>query len=290
MIKLVESGGRPISEGGNGMRHWTLGLIFLGTALLSSGLVTVAVAAAQSETPSSSQQPRFELGFKTLAAMIPRFSGQPVESEHPTTNGNVLQRTTTGLMVWKKANNWTGFTDGAMTWINSPFGLLERPNDQQFAWETSASAGPPATFGDPFAYCATVGTVDQPDARYTGPAFPNVIAAGLARALGVPSTAGFTAQNSFWRCMDSRLLACTVGANLNCGFADTTTQPNPGMVDYCKANPQSDFIPLFVVGHSGIYDWKCRSGSPVIAKQVFHPDARDFVSEFWHEIPPPGGK
>jgi hypothetical protein len=61
------------------------------------------------------------------------------------------------------------------------------------------------------------------------------------------------------------------------------------MVDYCQANPQSDFIPLFVVGHEGIYDWQCRGGSPVIAKQVFHPDARGFVSEFWHEIPPPSG-
>jgi len=255
------------------MRHRALGFIFLGTALLASGLVTAAVAAAQSETSPLSQQPlQFQQGFKTLAGMINSFAGRPMEPEQAMASGDVLQQTTTGLMVWQKASNWTGFTDGTMTWIDSPFGLLERPNDQRFAWETtSASAGPPETFDDPFLYCAAVGTVDQPDARYTGPAFPDFIAEGLAGAFGVPSAAGFTAHNSFWRCMDSRLLACTVGANLNCGFADTSTRPNTGMVKYCQDNPQSSFIPLFVAGHSGIYDWQRRDGSPVIAKQVFRP-------------------
>jgi hypothetical protein len=28
---------------------------------------------------------------------------------------------------------------------------------------------------DPFAYCATVGTIDMPDARYTGPQMPDAV-------------------------------------------------------------------------------------------------------------------
>jgi hypothetical protein len=272
------------------MLHRALGLIFLGTVLLAGGLVSVAVATARSEASSQLQQPlQFQLGFKTLADMIPRFAGQPVEAERATTGGDILQQTTTGLMVWRKAGNETAFTDGAMTWVNSRFGLLERPNDQRFQWESSTSAAPPDTFSDPFIYCTAIGTVDQPDARYTGPAFPDFIGAGLARAFGVTSAAGFTARNTFWRCMDSRLLACTVGANLNCGFADTSNQPTPAISKYCQDNPQSDFIPLAVVGHSGIYDWQCKDGNPVISRQGFHADSRGFVSEFWHEIPPPSG-
>jgi hypothetical protein len=34
-------------------------------------------------------------------------------------------------------------------------------------------SGPQARFSDPFAYCAAVGTIDAPDARYTGPRVPD---------------------------------------------------------------------------------------------------------------------
>jgi hypothetical protein len=48
-------------------------------------------------------------------------------------------------------------------------------------------SGPQARFSDPFAYCAAVGTIDAPDARYTGPKVPEVVARfekGLRRARG----------------------------------------------------------------------------------------------------------
>ncbi len=34
---------------------------------------------------------------------------------------------------------------------------------------TASPALTQATYSDPFAYCAAVGTIDAPDARYTGP-------------------------------------------------------------------------------------------------------------------------
>ena len=92
--------------------------------VLSASLVSAQVA------------PEFKLGFKALAEQIPTIVGEPLENEHHNTeNGDGLQRTTTGLMVWRKADNWTAFTNGSQTWINGPFGLQSRPNDQRFDWE-----------------------------------------------------------------------------------------------------------------------------------------------------------
>ena len=45
---------------------------------------------------------------------------------------------------------------------------------------TSRAQG--TTYTDPFAYCASVGTIDVPDARYDGPKLPDVIARGLRAA------------------------------------------------------------------------------------------------------------
>ena len=51
-------------------------------------------------------------------------------------NGNAEQRTTGGLLVWRKSDNWTAFTDGATTWLNGPCGLQSRPNTgPNYDWE-----------------------------------------------------------------------------------------------------------------------------------------------------------
>ena len=86
--------------------------------------------------PAPAAPPTFKLGFATLAAMIPNIVGQPLENEHfNVANGDSLQQTTTGLMVWRKADNWTAFTNGYMTWINGPYGLQSRLNTARFPWE-----------------------------------------------------------------------------------------------------------------------------------------------------------
>lgn len=79
---------------------------------------------------------RFILGFKTLADLIPDVVGEPIEDEkHDAPRGDSLQQTTTGLMVWRKTDNWTAFTDGYRTWINGPNGLETRLNTEQLPWE-----------------------------------------------------------------------------------------------------------------------------------------------------------
>ncbi len=60
-----------------------------------------------------------------------------------------------------------------------------------------------ATFTDPFAYCAAVGTIDAPDARYTGAKMPDVVAKGLMKATNASADAPLDlfVRNSFWRGM-----------------------------------------------------------------------------------------
>lgn len=88
-----------------------------------------------STTPAAAEC-RFTLGFATLASMIPQQVGSCLDNEgHNPDNGDALQRTTGGLLVWRKADNWTAFTDGYRTWINGPVGLSQRLNTQRFPWE-----------------------------------------------------------------------------------------------------------------------------------------------------------
>lgn len=97
-------------------------------------MATAGLASAQTA-------PVFKLGFLALAQQIPAVVGQPVENEHfNLSNGNSEQHTTKGLMAWRKADNWTAFTDGSSTWINGPSGVQSRLNTERFPWE--ANTGP----------------------------------------------------------------------------------------------------------------------------------------------------
>lgn len=81
---------------------------------------------------------QFQFGFATLHAQIPTVVGSCLENErHDPVTGDAVQRTTGGLLVWRKAANLTSFTNGEQTWVLGPNGLAQRPNDQRFAWEAS---------------------------------------------------------------------------------------------------------------------------------------------------------
>ena len=146
----------------------------------------------------------------------------------------------------------------------------------------------PATYDDPFAYCTAVGTMDTPDARYTGPKVPEDIARGLQKAFNAPETPlDVLAGGSFWRCMDGRVYACFVGANLPCeAKANTDRTPTQEEKDFCQQNPDADFIPMVVTGRETIYEWRCNNGVPEIVREFAQPDARGFLSHIWYEISP----
>src|SRR5687767_15596305 len=75
-------------------------------------------------------------------------------------NGNAEQLTQRGLMVWRKSDNWTAFTDGFRTWVNGPFGLQQRLNTQRYAWEADAERFEPAASAAPAATPGAASTAD----------------------------------------------------------------------------------------------------------------------------------
>jgi hypothetical protein len=100
----------------------------------------------------------FVLGFLSLHDLIPQIVGDCLENQHsdPQT-GDAQQTTTGGLLVWRKSDNWTAFTDGSQSWVNGPLGLQQRANDQRLSWEANPDGlpiFPPLTAGD---RCHTAG-------------------------------------------------------------------------------------------------------------------------------------
>lgn len=156
---------------------------------------------------------------------------------------------------------------------------------------TGAAGSPGETgqsqFSDPFAYCAAVGTIDTPDARYVGSPAPEEILSQVRQKAGIAedAPADWVAAATVWRCMDGKVWACFVGANLPCTEkADTSRTPSPAMEEFCQENPNADVIPAAVTGRATVYEWRCSAGKPEVVKQVLTPDAQGFLSEFWYEL------
>lgn len=104
-------------------------------------LLTAIVGLVFSFQPLLAQDCTFQLGFKTLHDLIPDIVGDCLDNEqHNSATGVTQQSTTNGQLTWRKADNWTGFTDGQHTWINGPEGLQQRPNSERLPWETPAPA------------------------------------------------------------------------------------------------------------------------------------------------------
>jgi len=120
--------------------------------MVSLWLSSAAVASAQT-APAC----QFVLGFKTLHDLIPDRVGNCVDNQLFAPNGDAQQHTSTGgLLVWRKVDNWTAFTDGYMTWINGPDGLVSRLNTERFPFEANEPApqapvapAPPAPAASP---------------------------------------------------------------------------------------------------------------------------------------------
>jgi hypothetical protein len=105
--------------------------------LLVASLLPFAAALPSAEATAC----EFTLGFKALHDQMPSVVGDcRVNEHHNAMNGDGLQETTGidgkgGLLVWRKADNWTAYTDGFRTWIAGPAGLQQRLNTERFPWE-----------------------------------------------------------------------------------------------------------------------------------------------------------
>ncbi|MCX6024584.1 MAG: hypothetical protein NTZ05_23195 [Chloroflexi bacterium] len=146
-----------------------------GLPMLLAAAVLLMVPASLSNAPwnkpAQAANCAFVLGFNTLRDMIPDMVGDClVDEHHNPANGDGLQETSGvagrgGLMVWRKADNWTAYTDGYRTWINGPFGLQSRLNPERFSWEAAGDAppaAPPAPAPAPSASPTTAPTAAVP--------------------------------------------------------------------------------------------------------------------------------
>ncbi|MEI8307163.1 MAG: hypothetical protein WCF99_08860 [Chloroflexales bacterium] len=143
-----------------------------------------------------------------------------------------------------------------------------------------------SSFHDPFAYCAAVGTIDAPDARYIGDKLPDILVQGMIRKGIVTADAPpAIQQNAVWRCMQGHVWICHFGANLPCQEkADTSQAPTAEMTAYCAANPATDSIPAVVTGRATVYAWGCKDGNASIVTASFRVDPQGYLADFWYEL------
>jgi hypothetical protein len=155
---------------------------------------------------------------------------------------------------------------------------------------TATAAATQAAYTDPFAYCAAVGTLDTPDARYTGDKVPDAVIKGYLKAAGLENSTepmDMLKSGTSWRCMDSKVYACNVGANLPCADkANTDQTPTQAMKDYCQSNADATDIPASITGHDTVYAWSCSKGAVVVGAQLVQPDAQGYLSNIWYAIEP----
>ncbi len=104
---------------------------------ISIGLLLSLVSFAPGiSSPTLAAECSFVQGFKSLHDQAPDVVGDcRSDQRYNPENGDGLQETTRGLLVWRKADNFTAFTDGYSSWVNGPFGVQERLNTQRFQWE-----------------------------------------------------------------------------------------------------------------------------------------------------------
>lgn len=108
----------------------------------------LALSLAAATTASAAGDCQYVLGFKEIHDAMPGVIGACLTNEfHDGQTGDGLQRTTRGLLVWRKADNSVAFTDGYHTWVDGPHGMQSRLNDQRFAWEHDADLHHPDHLG-----------------------------------------------------------------------------------------------------------------------------------------------
>jgi hypothetical protein len=110
---------------------------------------------------------------------------------------------------------------------------------------------------------------------------PRELEARVAAAFNLP--ADLVRNTGFVRCAGRRLLACVIGANLNC-FKANARRSLPGASEFCSANPDADDIPMAATGHDTIYDWRCVGRRAVATKTVVAVDAQGYDAGNWKEL------
>ena len=137
----------------------------------------------------------------------------------------------------------------------------------QFACPASAASGA--------AFCSSAAAP-----RASVPVPPE-LEAEVAKAFDI--SVDLARDAAFVRCAGTKLLACWIGANLNCGKVNAR-RSLPGASEFCRANPDADVVPMAATGHDTIYDWRCVGGRAVATKTVVAVDRQGYDAGNWKEI------
>jgi hypothetical protein len=110
---------------------------------------------------------------------------------------------------------------------------------------------------------------------------PKDLEPNVASTFGLP--VNVVRGGAFVRCAGAKLLACLVGANLNCGKVNAR-RSLPSARAFCRANPGADNIPMFATGHDTIYAWRCVGQRAVATKTVVAADPYGYDAGHWKEV------
>ena len=131
-------------------KHWIASRLSLSkyAAIVAAAALFSGTAPAQAALPSkvpptvpqgTAGPCQFVLGFKALHDSMPDVVGSCIVDQGFALNGDAQQDTLKGLLVWRKSDNFTAFTDGYWTWVSGPKGVQKRLNTQRFPWEAGSS-------------------------------------------------------------------------------------------------------------------------------------------------------
>lgn len=100
-------------------------------------IAAAAVLLALSWTPAGAAAGgcQYVLGFKILHDALPETIGDCRDNQASAANGDAIQHSLNGLLAWRRADNWTAFSDGYRTWVSGPNGIQQRLNSERFTWE-----------------------------------------------------------------------------------------------------------------------------------------------------------
>jgi hypothetical protein len=87
--------------------------------------------------------------FRSLHDAAPSEVGECRGGQIDEDNGDASQATNKGLLLWRKADNWTVFIGPSRTLILGPEGPTRRANTERFAWELNGFTPEAGMFGDP---------------------------------------------------------------------------------------------------------------------------------------------
>src|SRR5205823_4465687 len=139
------------------------------------------------------------------------------------------------------------------------------------------------TFTNLFDYCEATGTSDYIDTRTFIGEFPYA-KARAASQIG-PGFEHLKEHNFVWRCLKGAVMSCVWTNHEVCGRVDISRVPTKAMSDFCHRSPDTNFIPLAVVGHQPtMYAWGCRQGRVTITQQLTTPDDRGYPPEEWKKL------